>query len=88
MLHLGLRGAATVEPMSPDRFKRLLHKYLGPEADWNAWFIDNVAQIEHPDGRMIRLAPVSIFTNNVSFFRTGPDLAWPPSVDDGFRSGR
>jgi hypothetical protein len=27
---------------------------------------------------MIRLAPISIFTNNVSFFRTGPDFAWPP----------
>ncbi|WP_245446026.1 pyridoxamine 5'-phosphate oxidase family protein [Mesorhizobium kowhaii] len=78
LLHLGLRGAATIEPMSPDRFNRLLHKYLGPEASWNEWFIDNVAQIEHPDGRMIRLAPVSIFTNNVSFFRTGPDFAWPP----------
>jgi len=80
LLHLGLRGNATIEPMSPERFKRLLHKYLGAEADWNQWFIDNVAQIEHPDGRMIRLEPASIFTNNVSFFRTGPDLAWPPKA--------
>lgn len=78
LLHLGLRGAATIEPMVPDRFKRLLYKYLGPEADWNRWFIDNVAEIDHPEGRMIRLAPASMFTNNVSFFRTGPDLAWPP----------
>ena len=80
LLHLGLRDRATIEPMSPARFRRLLHKYLGPdEANWNGWFIDNVAQIEHPEGRMIRLAPDSVFTNNVSFFRTGPDLAWPPS---------
>jgi hypothetical protein len=78
LLHLGLRGSATIEPMSPDRFRRLLHKYLGSEVGWNPWFIDNVAEIDHPEGRMIRLAPATMFTNNVSFFRTGPDLAWPP----------
>ncbi|MER8645218.1 hypothetical protein [Mesorhizobium sp. M1252] len=78
LLHLGLRGVATIEAMAPNRFKRLLHKYLGPEATWNRWFIDNVADIGHPDGRLIRLAPESTFTNNVSFFKTGPELAWPP----------
>jgi hypothetical protein len=31
LAHLGLRGRATVEPMSPPRFRRLLHKYLGPD---------------------------------------------------------
>ncbi|TDQ29498.1 hypothetical protein DEV91_1095 [Phyllobacterium brassicacearum] len=44
MLHLGLQDGAAIEPMSPDRFKRLLHKYLGPEESWNQWFIDNVAR--------------------------------------------
>jgi general stress protein 26 len=77
LLHLGLRGSATVEPMSPDRFRRLLARYLGPEAGWNTWFIENVAGIDDPDGRMIRLVPESIFTNNVSYLRTGPELAWP-----------
>ncbi|ESW69120.1 MULTISPECIES: pyridoxamine 5'-phosphate oxidase family protein [unclassified Mesorhizobium] len=62
LLHLGLRGVATIEAMAPNRFKRLLHKYLGPEATWNRWFIDNVADIGHPDGRLIRLAPESTFT--------------------------
>jgi hypothetical protein len=77
LLHLGLRGSATVEPMEPDRFRRLLAKYLGPdEANWNSWFIENIAMIEDPDGRLIRLAPESVFTNNVSYFRTGPALAW------------
>ena len=56
LLHLGLRGAATIEPMDPDRFKRLLHKYLGPEVNWNRWFIDTVADIDHPNGRLIRLS--------------------------------
>ena len=78
LAHLGLRGRATVEPMSPPRFRRLLAKYLGPdETTWNPWFIDGVARIDDPDGRLIRLAPESVFTNNVSYFRTGPDLAWP-----------
>lgn len=77
LLHLGLRGSATVEPMDPDRFRRLLAKYLGPdEASWNSWFIENIATIEDPDGRLIRLVPESVFTNNVSYFRTGPALAW------------
>jgi hypothetical protein len=78
LAHIGLRGNATVEPMSPTRFRRLLAKYLGAdEATWNAWFIDTIARIDDPDGRLIRLSPSSVFTNNVSFFRTGPDLAWP-----------
>lgn len=80
LLHLGLRGVATVEPMVQERFKRLLHKYLGPEADWNAWFVDNIVQFDHPYGRMIKLVPTSVFTNNVSFFKTGPKLAWPPNA--------
>lgn len=76
LLHLGLRGRATIESMHSGRFKRLLAKYLGPdETRWNVWFINNVAAIEDPDGRMIRLVPETIFTNNVSFFRTGPALA-------------
>jgi Pyridoxamine 5'-phosphate oxidase len=77
LMHLGLRGSATVEPMQPDLFRRLLNKYLGPEANWNPWFIENIARIEDPDGRLIRLVPDSVYTNNVSYFRTGPDLAWP-----------
>lgn len=77
LLHLGLRGEATIEPMSPAKFRRLLKKYLGQEENWNSWFIENVAMIEDPDGRLIRMKPESFFTNNVSYFRTGPDFAWP-----------
>ena len=78
LLHLGLRGVAEVWPMDPAQFRRLLCKYLGPdEAAWNPWFIADVAAIEDPDGRLIRLVPDSVFTNNVSYFRTGPGLAWP-----------
>lgn len=74
--HLGLRGRAMIEPMDPALFRRLLARYLGPdEAAWNPWFIDNVAKIEDPSGRLIRLVPDSVFTNDVSFFRSGPSLA-------------
>jgi hypothetical protein len=78
LAHLGLRGRATVEPMDPARFRRLLGKYLGPdEAGWNPWFIETIARIDDPDGRLVRLEPDTVFTNNVSYFRTGPDPAWP-----------
>lgn len=78
LAHLGLRGVARIQPMRPDLFRRLLARYLGPDpARWNPWFIDRVARIDDPDGRLIRLVPDSVFTNNVSFFRTGPELAWP-----------
>ncbi|MEM9270451.1 MAG: pyridoxamine 5'-phosphate oxidase, partial [Pseudomonadota bacterium] len=78
LLHLGLRGDAEVAPIETPRFKRLLTKYLGPDAStWNSWFIETIARPEDPDGRFIRLAPTSVFTNNASYFLTGPDLAWP-----------
>ena len=74
--HLGLRGRASVEPSDPARFRRLLARYLGPDpVRWNHWFVANVAKIDDPSGRMIRLEPSSVFTNDVSFFRTGPELA-------------
>jgi hypothetical protein len=78
LAHLGIRGRGTVGPMEADRFRRLLAKYLGPdEGAWNPWFVENVARVEDPEGRLIRVEPESRFTNNVSFFRTGPELAWP-----------
>ena len=76
LLHLGLRGTASVEPNDPARFRRLLTRYLGAEQDWNPWFIDAIARIDDPSGRFVRLCPDSVFTNNVSYFRTGPNLAW------------
>ena len=73
--HVGLRGRATVEPMDPGLFRRLLRRYLGlDESAWNAWFVAEIARIEDPEGRLIRLIPDSVFTNDVSFFRTGPAL--------------
>ena len=75
LLHLGIRGRATVGATDAARFRRLLAKYLGPdEAGWNPWFIAEIARIEDPDGRMIRVAPDTIVARNLSFFRTGPEI--------------
>ena len=77
LLHLGLRGTAEILPNDPARFRRLLDSYLGARETWNPWFIETVARPDDPTGRFIRLAPDSVFTNNVSYFHSGPDLAWP-----------
>lgn len=76
--HLGMRGRATVEPMNTALFRRLLQRYLGAERTQNPWFIQNIARVDDPDGRLIRLVPSSVFTNDVSYFRTGPELASLP----------
>jgi hypothetical protein len=73
--HLGFRGQATVEAMDTGPFRRLLTRYLGAPETWNDWFISEIARIDDPAGRVIRLVPDTTFTNDVSFFRTGPDLA-------------
>jgi hypothetical protein len=79
LLHLGLRGRAEVKEAGvAARFRRLLARYLGDDAAaWNAWFLDTVARPDDPETRMIRLRPESVFTSNVSYFRTGPQLAAP-----------
>ncbi|GAA4220165.1 pyridoxamine 5'-phosphate oxidase family protein [Sagittula sp. NFXS13] len=79
--HLGLRGSATVEPMDAALFRRLLTRYLGTPETWNPWFVETVAQIDAPSGRLIRLVPESLFTNDVSYFRTGPVLATHAVLD-------
>lgn len=73
--HLGMRGRATIHPMNPDLFMRLLARYLGPQRDWNEWFVSEIARIDDPSGRLVRLEPDTVFTNDVSLFRTGPSLA-------------
>lgn len=80
LLHVGIRGRATIGPMDESRFRRLLARYLGPdEAAWNLWFLREIARIDDPAGRMARLAPDTLVAKNVSFFRTGPALAVRPA---------
>lgn len=52
---------------------RFVAKYLGQnKQNWNPWFIENVVD---PLDAMIRLDPESVVAKNVSFFKTGPNLA-------------
>jgi nitroimidazol reductase NimA-like FMN-containing flavoprotein (pyridoxamine 5'-phosphate oxidase superfamily) len=71
--HVGIRGTASLASCDKDRLMRFVSKYLGEDKqDWNPWFIENVVD---PLDAMIKITPESIVAKNVSFFKTGPDLA-------------
>jgi Pyridoxamine 5'-phosphate oxidase len=66
--HVGMRGTTQVVGMDPDRLRRLLVRYLGPEPQWNPWFKANV--IDHQD-IMIRFDPLTVVARDQSYFRVG-----------------
>jgi hypothetical protein len=71
--HVGIRGKAFLETCNKDRLMRFVAKYLGEDKrNWNPWFLENVVD---PLDAMIKVVPESIVAKNVSFFKTGPDLA-------------
>lgn len=71
--HVGIRGAASFASWDKERLMRFVAKYLGEDKqNHNPWFIENVV---NPLDAMIRIIPESIVAKNVSFFKTGPDLA-------------
>lgn len=71
--HVGIRGIATLANSDEDRLMRFVAKYLGDDKqNWNPWFIENIVD---PLDIMIKIVPQSIVAKNVSFFKTGPDLA-------------
>ncbi len=71
--HVGIRGIASLTSCDKDRLMRFVAKYLGDDKqNWNPWFIENIV---NPLDVMIKIVPQSIVAKNVSFFKTGPDLA-------------
>lgn len=71
--HVGIRGIATIENRDNKRLLRFVAKYLGKDdKNWNPWFIENIVD---PLDTMIKIIPKTIVAKNVSFFRTGPNLA-------------
>ena len=71
--HVGIRGTAFIASCDKGRLTRFVAKYLGEnEQNYNPWFIENVVD---PLDAMIRLDPESVVAKNVSFFKTGPNLA-------------
>ena len=71
--HAGIRGAAILASCNTERLIRFVSKYLGEDKrNWNPWFVANVVD---PLDVMIKITPETIVTKNVSFFKTGPELA-------------
>ncbi|MBM3197576.1 MAG: pyridoxamine 5'-phosphate oxidase [Chlamydiae bacterium] len=71
--HVGIRGTASVASCDKNRLMRFLAKYLGADEEkHNPWFIENVVD---PLDAMIRIDPESVVAKNVSYFKTGPNLA-------------
>lgn len=71
--HVGIRGRAEIYPLDRTRLDRLLARYLGPDRQtWNNWFKSNVvAWLD----LMIKITPETTIVKDMSYFKTGPDLA-------------
>lgn len=71
--HVGIRGTAKMEAVDKDRLMRFVSKYLGyNNEEWNEWFMANIV---YPLNEMVQITPKTIVAKNVSFFKTGPNLA-------------
>ena len=71
--HVGIRGIADLDQVDHERLKRFVSKYLGENSEkWNAWFVANIVD---PLNVMVSITPKSVVAKDVSFFKTGPDLA-------------
>jgi len=65
--HLGMRGAATVEPTDPGRLERFVARYIGPKETWNVRFKEQV--IDRQDV-MVRFVPETVVARDQSYFRS------------------
>ncbi len=73
LMHVGIRGRAQIGKVSPERLFRFISKYLGDDSkSWNPWFMTNIV---NPLNVMVQIVPKSIVAKDVSFFKTGPNLA-------------
>jgi hypothetical protein len=71
--HVNIRGTAQILDPDRDRLTRFLIKYIGEnKSDWNPWFIKNIVD---PINCMVQVIPQSIVAKDLSFFKTGPQLA-------------
>jgi len=71
--HVGIRGTSNIEDVDPNRLFRFVSKYLGDDKEkWNKWFVKNIVD---PLDVMVKITPKSMVSKDVSFFKTGPDLA-------------
>jgi hypothetical protein len=66
LLHVGMRGCATVETLDEARLHRFLRRYLGDEKDWNPTFMQSV--VDKLD-LTVRFTPRSVVMRDQSYFR-------------------
>lgn len=67
--HVGLRGAAHIYPVDPDRVDRFVSKYLGNDRNkWNAWFVTHIVA---PLTVMVHIIPETVVAKDVSYFKAG-----------------
>jgi hypothetical protein len=69
LLHVGMRGTATIESLDNARLHRLLRRYLGEEKKWNPVF--SQAIIDKLD-LMVCFTPQSVVMRDQSYFRSTP----------------
>ena len=75
--HVGIRGTSQIKNVDQHRLHRFVSKYLGKDREkWNKWLVEYVVD---PLDVMVKISPRSIVAKDVSFFKTGPDLASPGS---------
>jgi general stress protein 26 len=73
LLHVGIRGFANLHKVDQKRLNRFVAKYIGEDTQsWNKWFIENIVK---PLDVMIEVDSHSVVAKDVSFFKTGPNLA-------------
>ncbi len=71
--HVGIRGVSSLDSIDHNRLLRFVSKYLGKNKQkWNEWFVRNIVD---PLDVMVQIIPRSIVAKDVSFFKTGPNLA-------------
>jgi hypothetical protein len=66
LLHVGMRGTATIERLDDARLMRLLSRYLGEEKErWNPVFIQTI--VDELD-LMVRFSPERVVMRDQSYF--------------------
>jgi len=70
---VGVRGSAEIDAIDRERLMRFVAKYLGDDRKkWNKWFVEHIVE---PLDVMVQITPKSIVAKDLSFFKTGPNLA-------------
>ncbi|HYP53225.1 MAG TPA: pyridoxamine 5'-phosphate oxidase family protein [Pyrinomonadaceae bacterium] len=70
VLHVGFRGRARLEGHDPARMERLLGRYMGERASWDARFVEI---LDDPDYIFVRFEPETAVVRDQSYKVGGPE---------------